>query len=214
MKEKKLKWKDVYNNTKKRKYCEITGIKQEDIEIESNSFKVLKERKYIVLIVSLIVIGLLIWTFRSDIKVLLILVGFFILADICFFVFNYFKFKATKDGLYIRFGFQQGKISYEKLKSVYISRFNEYSFLIPVSKVYSIVLRYIDDIGRIKELSFPNYFVKPEDAEKFLENFNIEETEHGRYVSFERFKILKKVGKILIFVVFAVALLVLAFTRK
>lgn len=214
MNEKKLKWKDVYNNNKKRKYCQITGIKQEDVEIESNSFKVLKERKYIVLIASLIIIGLLIWTFRNDIKILLILVGFFIVADICFFIFNYFKFKATKDGLYIRFGFQQGKISYEKLKCVYLSRFNEYSFLLPVSKVYSIVLRYVDNVGRIKELSFPSYFVKPEETEKFLENFNIEEKEQGTYVKFERFKILKKVGKILLFVLFVATLIILAFAKR
>lgn len=214
MEEKKLKWKDVYNNTKKRKYCEITGIKQEDVEIESNSFKVLKERKYIVLVASIVIIGLLIWTFRTDIKLLLILVGFFIAADICFFVFNYFKFKCAKDGLYIKFGFQQGKISYEKLKGVYLSRFNDYSFLIPVKKVYSIVLRYTDNNGRIKELSFPNYFIKPEDTEKFLENFNIEEAEQDKYVNFERFKILKKVGKISIFVLFVVALIVYAFIKR
>lgn len=214
MEQKKLKWKDVYNNNQKRRYCEITGIKEEDVEIESNSFKVLKERKYIVLIASLIIMALIIWTFRNDIKILLILLAFFAVAGVCFFVFNYFKFKCTKDELYVKFGFQEGKFSYDKLKGVYLSRFNDYSFLLPVKKIYSFVIRYSDNTGRIKELSFPNYFVKPEDAEKFLNNFNIEEAEQPKYVKYERFKVFKKVGKAMIFIIFVLMLIGLAFAKK
>ncbi len=214
MEQKKLKWKDVYNNNKKRRYCEITGIKEENVEIESNSIKVLKERKYIVLIASLIIIALLVWTFRNDIKILLVLVLFFLAAGICFFIFNYFKFKCDKDGLYVKFGFQEGKFPYDKLKGIYISMFNDYSFLIPIRKVYSIVIRYIDNNGRIKELSFPNYFIKPEDTEKFLENFNIEEAEQVKYVQFERFKVLKKIGRVLLFIFFVLLLIGFAFAKK
>ncbi len=214
MEQKKLKWKDVYNNNKQRRYCEIEGIKQEDVEIESNSFKVLKERKYIVLISSLIILALLIWTFRKDIKILFIVLAFFLAAGICFFIFNYFKFKCTKDGLYVRFGFQEGKFSYDKLKSVYLSKFNDYSFLIPLRRIYSIVIRYEDTYGRIKELSFPNYFVKPEETENFLNNFNVKEVEQGKYVQYERFKVLKKVGKALIFVLIALMVIGFAFARK
>lgn len=214
MEQKKLKWKDVYNNNKKRRYCEITGIKEENVEIESNSFKVLKERKYIVLIASLIIIALLVWTFRNDIKILLILLAFFIVSGICFFVFNYFKFKCLKDGLYVRFGFQEGKFSYDKLRGVYLSKFNDYSFLIPAKRVYSIVIRYIDNTNRIKELSFPNYFIKPEDTEKFLSNFDIKEAEESKLVQYERFKVLKKLFKAAIFIMFVLLMIGLYFSKR
>ena len=213
MEQKKLKWKDVYNSNKQRRYCEIDGIEQEDVEIESNSFKVLKERKYIVLIASIITLALLIWTFRNNIKILLIVLAFFAGAGICFFIFNYFKFKCTKDGLYVRFGFQEGKFSYDKLKGVYLSKYNDYSFLIPLRRIYSIVIRYEDTYGRIKELSFPNYFVKPEETESFLNNFNLKEAVQDRYVQYERFKVLKKVGKACLFIFIALMVIGFAFAR-
>lgn len=214
MEQKKLKWKDVYKNNEKRRYCEVTGIKEQNIEIESNSFKVLKKRKYIVLIASIILLLLIIWTFRTNFKILLMVLVFFAVAGICFFIFNYFRFKCTEDGLYIKFGFQEGKFSYDKLKSVYLSKYNDYGFLIPSKRVYSIVLRYTDNTGRIKELSFPNYFITPEDTEKFLNNFEIKEAEENKFVGYERFKVFRKIGKIILIVLFIAFVIGSYFIRK
>lgn len=214
MEQKKLKWKDVYKNNEKRRYCEVTGIKEQNIEIESNSFKVLKKRKYIVLIASIILLLLIIWTFRTNFKIILMVLAFFAVAGICFFIFNYFRFKCTEDGLYIKFGFQEGKFSYDKLKSVYLSKYNDYGFLIPSKRVYSIVLRYTDNTGRIKELSFPNYFITPEDTEKFLNNFEIKEAEENKFVGYERFKVFRKIGKIILIVLFIAFVIGSYFIRK
>lgn len=98
-----IKWRDIYKNNKKRKLCEITGIKNEDVEIESNSFKLLKEKKFITIPFILIIFIILIFTFKNDIKVLLIVLAFMVFAIIFFFVFNYYKIKCLKEGLYIRF---------------------------------------------------------------------------------------------------------------
>ncbi|MBR1653560.1 MAG: hypothetical protein IJ690_01200 [Clostridia bacterium] len=213
MEQKNLKWRDIYNNNQKRRYCEVTGIKKEDVEIESNSWKVLKDRKYIVIITTLIAACLLIWTFRNDIKVLLMVLAFFVIAGVAFFLFNYFKFVCLKDGLYIRFGLQEGKFAYDKIKSVYLSKFNDYSFLLPIKKAYSIVIRYEDSYKRIKELSFPNYFLDKEKTVQFLENFNIKELEEQRYVNFERIKIWKRIGKAALIILFILFLVGLFFTN-
>lgn len=206
----KLKWKDIYEQNKQRRYCEITGIKKEDVELESNSFTRLKERKYLVLAITLIVGALIVYTFRKDIKILLMVLAFFLVAGVCFFVFNYFKFKCLKDGLYVRFGFQQGKFSYDKLKGVYLSRFNDYTFLLPVKRLYSIVIRYEDSYKRIRELSFPNYFLKPESVSKFLENFEIKEEAKSQYVQYEKFKVLKRIGKAALFILFVAFIIAMA----
>lgn len=209
----KLKWKDIYNDNKNRRFCEITGIKKQDVEIESNSFRVLKEKKYYAIAIIVIFTLILLYTFRKDLKVFLMVMVFFAIAGACFFIFNYFKFKCMKDGLYIKFGMQQGKFSYEKIKSIYLSKFNDYSFLIP-SKAYNIVIRYIDNNNRIKELSFPNYFLNKQDTINFLDNFEIKEIKNEKYVSFEKFKILKKVAKIAAFALFLIILFVIAFAKK
>lgn len=213
MEQKNLKWKDVYNNNQKRRYCEVTGIKKEDIELESNSWKALKNRKYIVIITSLIFACLLIWTFRNDIKVLLMVLAFFVIAGVAFFLFNYFRFICLKDGLYIRFGLQEGKFSYDKIKGVYLSRFNDYSFLLPIKRAYSIVIRYEDSYKRIKELSFPNYFLDKAQTVQFLENFNIKEVEEPRYVQYEKIKIWKRIGKAILVILFILFLIGLFFVN-
>jgi len=206
----KLKWKDIYNDNKNRRYCEIIGIKKEDVEIESNSFRVFKEKRYFVIITILLTILILLNTFRNDLKLFFIVMAFFIGAGFLFFVFNYFKFKCTKDGLYIRFGIQQGKFSYEKIKSIYLSKFNDYSFLMP-SKSYNIVIRYVDNNNKIKELSFPNYFLDKQQTIDFLNNFEIKEMQNEKYVNFEKFKILKRVAKASAIIIFVVALICVAF---
>ena len=38
---------------------------------------------------------------------------------------------------------------------------------------------------------------------EFLDNFNIKEAEELEYVKFERFKLIKKIGKVLSFILFA-----------
>lgn len=203
----KLKWKDIYNNNKQRRYCEITGIKKQDVELESNSFRILKQNKYLSIIIAVILIAILFFTFRKDMRVFLIVLAFFTVAAICFFIFNYFKFKCTSNGLYVRFGMQEGLFPYEKLKSVYLSKFNDYRFLIP-SNGYSIVIRYYDNNNRIKELSFANYFLNKQETIKFLENFNIKEERNNRYITYEKFKVLRKIIKVTAIVVFTILIFV------
>lgn len=203
----KLKWKDIYNNNKQRRYCEITGIKKQDVELESNSFRILKQNKYLSIIITVILIAILFFTFRKDMRVFLIVLAFFAVAAICFFIFNYFKFKCTSNGLYVRFGMQEGLFPYEKLKSVYLSKFNDYRFLIP-SNGYSIVIRYYDNNNRIKELSFANYFLNKQETINFLENFNIKEERNNRYITYEKFKVLRKIIKVTAIVVFTILIFV------
>ncbi len=203
----KLKWKDIYNNNKQRRYCEITGIKKQDVELESNSFRILKQNKYLSIIIAVILIAILFFTFRKDMRVFLIVLAFFAVAAICFFIFNYFKFKCTSNGLYVRFGMQEGLFPYEKLKSVYLSKFNDYRFLIP-SNGYSIVIRYYDNNNRIKELSFANYFLNKQETINFLENFNIKEERNNRYITYEKFKVLRKIIKVTAIVVFTILIFV------
>ena len=145
---------------------------------------------------------------------LFVVLAFFGIASIGFFVFNYFKLRCEKDGLYVRFGFQEGKFPYNRVKNVYLSRFNDYNFFIPTKKIYSVVIRYTDNFDRLKELSFPNYFLTPEDTEKFLSNFDIKEAEEGRYVQYERIKLFKLLGKIFVFVFFALLVLGVFFMKR
>ena len=205
-----LKWKDIYNSYKSRKYYKVTGIKKEDVEIVSNSLEVLKEKKYLISFIAIVFTALLAYALRGDIRLFFMLIIFFIAVGIGFFFINYYKLKCTKDGLYVRFGMQEGTFPYDRVMSVYLSRFDDNNIIVP-SKTYSIIIRYKDKNGKIKELSFANYFISKEEMVDFLNNFEVEETENKQYVHFERFKRLKKIAKtigLIFLVLVALSLLV------
>ena len=206
----KLKWKDIYNENKNRRYREITGIKKENVEIESNPTTLLKEKKYYILLVFLILVAIVLYTFRNDLKIALIVIAFLLGSCVIFFFFNYYKLACNKDGLYIKFGFQEGLFKYDRIKNIYISRFNDSSYLLSI-RSYNIVIRYVDNYNRLKELFFDATFLNKEKALEFLNNFEIKDEEDNKYVNFERFKLLKKIGKVVLIVGFIVIVGILGY---
>ena len=209
----KLKWKDIYNDNIKRKYCEIINVKQKDVELKSDSLKLFKQKPYFITITILLFTLILLYTFRRDLKVFLLVLGFFLLAGCMFFFFNNFIIKTTQQGLYVRFGLQQGTFYYEKIKSIYLSKYNDYSFLLP-SNSYNIVIRYIDNTNKIKELFFSTIFLNKQETIKFLENFEIKEIENERYVKYEKYKMLKRIGKIVAIIALLVTLLIIGYASR
>ena len=206
----KLKWKDIYNENKNRRYREITGIKNESVEIESNPTTLLKEKKYYILLILLILVAIVLYTFKNDLKIALIVIAFLLGSSVCFFFFNYYKLACNKDGLYIKFGFQEGLFKYDRIKNIYISRFNDSSYLLSI-RSYNIVIRYVDNYNRLKELFFDATFLNKEKALEFLNNFEIKDEEDNKYINFERFKLLKKIGKIVLIVGFIIVVGVLGY---
>lgn len=199
----KLKWKEIYKEKRNNRYYEVTGIKKENVEIESSPIKVIKKYKYYVALISLVIIAFVFYSFRNDIKIALSVIAFFILASSFFVLFNYYKLTCGKDGLYIKLGFQNAMFNYDRIKSVYISRFNDSSYLFSI-RTYNIVIRYIDNFNRLKELFFDASFLNKEQALEFLNNFELKEVESEDYKQYEKLKLLKKIGKVVLIVLFII----------
>lgn len=199
----KLKWKEIYKEKRNNRYYEVTGIKKENVEIESSPIKVIKKYKYYVALISLVIIAFVFYSFRNDIKIALSVIAFFILASSFFVLFNYYKLTCGKDGLCIKLGFQNAMFNYDRIKSVYISRFNDSSYLFSI-RTYNIVIRYIDNFNRLKELFFDASFLNKEQALEFLNNFELKEVESEDYKQYEKLKLLKKIGKVVLIVLFII----------
>ena len=206
----KLKLKDIYSNNKNRRYNEIVSIVSERATLISNPKEVILKNKYKIIIVSVIIIALLLSTMYNDIITFFITLAF--LAGICLIVsvFNAFKLICNKDGLNISFGFQKVFFPYDKIKCIYLSKYDDYSFL-RIAKDYNIVIKYADNNGFIKELSFSTLFVTPKEINDFLNNFIIEDKNSVQEVNFERFKLIKKILKILLFVAVLAAIIAFYF---
>ncbi len=209
----KLKFKDVFLLHKNRRFNEIIGINSENAALISNPKKIIKENKYIIIITSIIVIALLLSTMYNDIITFFITLLF--LFGICLIVtvFNAFKFVCSKEGITISFGFQKVFFPYDKIKCIYISKYNDYSFLHLV-KDYNIVIKYSDTNGMIKELSFSTLFVSPEETNNFINNFKVDEKFSDEEIKFEKLKVVKKIFKIVIFALFLISIIAFYFIGR
>ena len=206
----KLKLKDIYSNNKNRKYNEIVGINSDHASLIANPKEVIFKNRYKIIIATVVIIALLFSTMYNDIVTFLITLAF--LAGICLIVsvFNAFKLICTKDGINISFGFQKVFFPYDKIKCIYLSKYDDYSFL-HIVRDYNIVIKYADNNGFIKELSFSTLFVTPKEINNFLNNFIVENKNSEQEVKFERFKLIRKIFRLLIFVALIAAIIAFYF---
>ena len=109
--------------------------------------------------------------------------------------------KCDKDSLYIKQGFQENKIPYSKIKTVFISRATELMLFIPTYS-YNIIIRYEDNFSFIRELNFSLMCADEDEVKEFIENFEIENKINQRIVKFEKRKF---IGKLLTFIITIIA---------
>lgn len=201
-----MKWKEIYEENKKRRYSEVTGIKKEEVGIECNSINYLKEKKYYIIAFNILLLIILTFTFYKEIKIYLLVLLFLFITEAAFFALNSYTIICKKEGLYVKFGLQKGIFDYSRVKAVYLSKTNDSSYLIPM-KSYNIAIRYTDNFNRYKELFFDTRFTTKENVIEFLNNFNIKDTEEPTFVKFEKYKLIRKIGKIVLFTLFVLAVI-------
>lgn len=198
MKDGKLRLKDIYTENKSRRYNEISGIKSNTATLISNPKDVLKKNKYKIIILVVIVLALLLSTMYKDLPTFFITLAFLIGICLIVGIFNAFKMTCSKEGIKISFGFQKAFFPYDKIKCIYLSKYDSYSFL-RLAKDYNIVIKYVDSNGFIKELSFSTLFVTPQQINDFLNNFTIENKNSEQVVKYEKWKLIKKILKTLVY---------------
>lgn len=208
----KLKLKDVYLNNKSRRFNEIISIKSNSASLISNPKKAIAKNKYKIIITTIIILALLISTMYNDLPTLFITIGFLIGILLIVVFFNAFKLVCTKDGIKVQFGIQKTFFPYDNIKCIYLSKYDDYSFL-RFSKDYNIVLNYVDNNGFIKDLSFSTLFVTSEEIQLFLDNFIINKVNSDKVVKFEKFKLVKKIFKTLLYVGLIAAIIVFYFIQ-
>ena len=114
----------------------------------------------------------------------------------------------------MKLNFQEIELSYSRIANIYISKEFSVSDFIPMF-TYSLVIRYVDNMNFLKELSFPILFLKPEDIEKFIDNFIVQKEQSQECIKYEKYKLIKKIFKITGFVLFIIVIaLVVYFSLK
>ena len=190
-----MKLKEIYMENKARRYSSIQKVMKENIVLEMDPIKKMKENWIVLLAIFVIVVGCLLIDYNP--KYFYTCLGI-ILVFIALFIFgNKAYLKCDKNSLYIKQGFQKLNIPYDHLKSVYIGRVRGFS--------YNIIIRFQDNFSFLRELEFSLLCSKPEDVNEFISNFIIEKQVQTQYVTYEKRKFFRRslstVFTILLFII-------------
>ena len=191
-----MKLKEIYKENLGRKYRNVIDTKGNNVQINSSPIKIFKEHKYPIITGILLVILLILLAFRNNLDIFLV-----VLAFLAFFVglsiyFNNYKIECKKDILCLKWNLQKFELPYTHLKSIFLSKELNTLEILPVVS-YNIIIRYIDNLNFIRELSFPAALLQPEEISNFLDNFIIEEEEAEDCVKFEKYKRIKNILKLI-----------------
>lgn len=206
-----MKLKEIYLKNQTRRYSSIKRVKKENISLNMNPERKIKENWIQLLAVIVVTIALLLLNFKLtyflvSLSLILVIIAVFIFGN-----------KATlfcdKNSLNIQQGFQKNIIPYANLKCVYIGRVTDFFLFIPIYS-YNIIIRYEDAFSFLRELQFPLLCATKEDVNEFLNNFEVEENISQRYVKYEKRKFWKRILSFLISITLAIILCIYLFQKS
>ena len=194
-----MRFKEIFLENKDRRYCNITKVKKENMTLVIDPIRKIKENWIVLLGILVVIIGFLLINFNS--KIFLVSLALIAFLVVVYIFGNKAILKCDKDLLYIKQGFQENKIPYSKIKTVFISRAAELMLFIPTYS-YNIIIRYEDNFSFIRELNFSLMCADEDEVKEFIENFEIENKINQRIVKFEKIKF---IGKLLTFIITIIA---------
>lgn len=194
-----MKFKEIFLENKDRRYRNIAKVKKENMTLVIDPIRKIKENWIVLLGILVVIIGFLLINFNS--KIFLVSLALIAFLVVVYIFGNKAILKCDKDLLYIKQGFQENKIPYSKIKTVFISRAAELMLFIPTYS-YNIIIRYEDNFSFIRELNFSLMCADEDEVKEFIENFEIENKINQRIVKFEKRKF---IGKLLTFIITIIA---------
>ncbi len=194
-----MKFKEIFLENKDRRYRNIAKVKKENMTLVIDPIRKIKENWIVLLGILVVIIGFLLINFNS--KIFLVSLALIAFLVVVYIFGNKAILKCDKDSLYIKQGFQENKIPYSKIKTVFISRATELMLFVPTYS-YNIIIRYEDNFSFIRELNFSLMCADEDEVKEFIENFEIENKINQRIVKFEKRKF---IGKLLTFIITIIA---------
>lgn len=161
-----MEYKEYCNENIDRRYCDITGIKEENIKVESHPITAIRNHWIAILGIIAVILGFLL--LRFEYKLFLLVFGFTALFFVLFLIGNKYTVVCEKDGIKIKQHYQTINLPYKLVKNVYI--INTVS---GVFKTYVLVIRCEDKFSLLREFELPLLCANKEEAMKFASNFHI-----------------------------------------
>lgn len=161
-----MEYKEYCIENDNRRFCDINGIKEENIGFETHPITAIKNHWIILLGVVAVVLGFLL--LRFEYKLFLLVIGFVALFFVLFLIGNKYSIICEKDGIKIKQHFQTIHLPYQMVKNVYIVNTVRGAF-----KTYVLVVRCEDKFALLREFELPLLCANKEEVIKFVNNFHI-----------------------------------------
>ncbi len=138
-----MKWKDVYNKCNNKKFSRITNI-QDVTSIYSNVKNFIKNDKIWIISITLVIIGLLSYTFRNNITLILSSIGLFLALFVFMIINSTYKVSLGDKSIKINANFQETDIKYDSLVNIFLDRKKNLFLGIPLF-TYTFNVIYIEE---------------------------------------------------------------------
>lgn len=189
---------ELYEKNKYRKFSEIEEV-EKDIVLKSRVKNFINRYKKILLIAILIILVLIIATFHSTPKTLLLVICMYILMLFSIIYFNTYSIICKNNKMTIKMNMQKIEINYHDLKNVYIENKQSRIFFKKRNN-YSLIILYKAPNGNISTIELPLMFINKKDLNKFLENFIVKNKKSNNVVKAQKYQLKRLLIKMTLFV--------------
>ena len=163
--------KEIYNKVNHSKYSQIVDISGK-VEVKSNMMHFINNYKYLLIAILLIILILLIYTFKSNPIVILYCLIFMVALFLLAMYSSTYKIQLDENRLNININFQNTTIDANSLATVYLSKEKMHLFFIPIYNYLLNIVYMKDDTPMI--MSFPTVMI---DRKALVKLFSIVKTE-------------------------------------
>ncbi len=189
---------ELYKKNKYRKFSEIEEVTK-NIQLKAKVKNFINRHKKILLITLLAISILIIVTFHSTPKTLLLVFCMYILIILCIIYFNTFSITCKNNKMTIRVNMQEIEINYHDLKNIYIENKQSRIFFKKRNN-YLLIILYKTPNGNISTVELPLMFINKKELNKFLENFIVKNKKSNNVVKAQKYQLKRLLIKIGVFI--------------
>lgn len=182
-----MDYKELVIDSVNRRFADITGIKEENITVESKPIKKIKDNWIVALAILATFVGLMLINF--NIKYFLMCLAL-IAVFVALFIFgNKYSIICEKKSLTIKQNFQNIHIPYNNVKNVYVAKTVRGIMV----RSYVLVIVCEDQLSLLREFEFPLLCTSIDEVAKFVNNFKIAEGKDEGAIKRDKRRSLKRI---------------------
>lgn len=201
-----MKWNEIYEKNKFRKFSEIQKV-ENDIVLKARVKNFIDRYKKILWLTMIIISILIIITFYSTPKTLLLVFCMYILMIFCTIYFNTYSIICKNNKMSIRMNMQEIEIDYPNLKNVYIKNKKSRIFFKKRNN-YSLIILYKAPNNNISTIELPLLFLNKNELNKFLRNFEVKEQRSNNIIKAQKYQLKRLLIRSTLFIVIFIAIII------